>query len=175
LEKRDTKIAYYLDKVFGFPEPRRMLVILSENYAPESTSGWGLPSKDKDTCMLGYLIGKNRISEYKSALSVFIHEMIHSLLFKYKIINNKEKNSGMFEEAVLDYFVPYGMLTDRLELRKRQSVKEYYNANILGRPESKEMALQLLPVMEKYDKIFGKQTIWRFLSDNGFSRYIKKS
>jgi hypothetical protein len=171
----DKELATYFMKVFGFHIPRRLVIILAENHLPYASSGRALPSRHSDTSLAGYLIGRKSTGAHRHSSAVLIHEMVHSSLFNHKIINEKESDSGMFVEAVIDYFVPNGMLAHKLGLVERLTIDGFHRRNVRDRPESKSMSERLLPAMKEYEKNFGKQTIWDFLSENGFDKYMIQS
>ena len=115
--------------------------------------------------ILGNIINGN----YKSAneiIDVLQHELLHSLIFRQNSLKLKENNN--FEEALLDYFAPFGMLSSKVGLIDNYNLeKQWKKANLL-RPYASNESNELLPVMKKYQKVCGKMTIWAFLYKNGF-------
>jgi SOS response regulatory protein OraA/RecX len=64
------------------------------------------------------------------------------------------------------------MLAYKVGISKTLDIEECCKKNVAERPESSDISQQLLPAMKEYDKEFGKQTIWKFLSERGFDRYM---
>ncbi len=76
------------------------------------------------------------------------------------------------EESLLDYFVPYGILMERLGIYKKIKIAELYSKNITRRPYASSMPKRLLPYIEQYCKNHLNETIWEFLNKNGFDKQI---
>ncbi len=77
-----------------------------------------------------------------------------------------------FEEALFDYFVPYGILAEYLDLYKRIEMVDLCSRNMKRRPYASSMSRRLLPYMEHYFKNPPDETIWEFLNKNGFDKQI---
>jgi len=105
-------------------------------------------------------------------IAVIMHEMLHALILRHRIINRGKDRGEYFEEAVLDYFVPHGMLAQKLKIIEKGSVKDYYEYNLKNRKYAEKVSKELLPAMEEYEKLNAKSDIWTFLKAKGFGKYF---
>lgn len=103
-------------------------------------------------------------------MGVITHELLHSLIDKYEVL--APNDGSYFEEALLDYFCPNGILAEKLGLTKKMDIGYYHSRNTNMRPYSLEMSKRLLSHIEAYYNISPKETIWQFLSERGFEKYI---
>ncbi len=164
----ENKINTWFYKIFGFNLPKKVTMILAENYNSNSSAASFLTN---NPIILGNIINEN----YKSAneiIDVLQHELLHSLIFRQNSLKLKENNN--FEEALLDYFAPFGMLSSKVGLIDNYNLeKQWKKANSL-RPYASNESNELLPVMKRYQKVCGRMTIWNFLYKNGFKNYINQ-
>ncbi len=164
----ENKINTWFYKIFGFNLPKKVTMILAENYNSNSSAASFLTN---NPIILGNIINEN----YKSAneiIDVLQHELLHSLIFRQNSLKLKENNN--FEEALLDYFAPFGMLSSKVGLIDNYNLeKQWKKANSL-RPYASTESNELLPVMKRYQKVCGRMTIWNFLYKNGFKNYINQ-
>ncbi len=162
----ENKINTWFYKIFGFNLPKKVTMILAENYNSNSSAASFLTN---NPIILGNIINEN----YKSAneiIDVLQHELLHSLIFRQNSLKLKENNN--FEEALLDYFAPFGMLSSKVGLIDNYNLeKQWKKANAL-RPYASNESNKLLPVMKRYQKVCGRMTIWDFLYKNGFKNLI---
>lgn len=152
----------WVKKIFGKPLPRKVYVIPFENYSRSSTSGT-LLIENPPAVGLG---GNFRNS--KHLFGVFLHEVLHAVVDP--II--REGNSS-FEEALLDYFVPHGILAEKFGLIKKFDFAAHKKKVLQNRKCSADESEKLASVMQEYRSILGKKTIWQFLQEKGFGYYLK--
>ncbi|MDE1804572.1 MAG: hypothetical protein KGH59_02190 [Candidatus Micrarchaeota archaeon] len=177
-KKNAKKIEKHVMAVFGFEMPKEATVILSETGSPGSVNGGAPSSNKKDySVIFGMGIGEGNKNNFKIILGVFVHEILHRTIDMNGTLKEGkrgERDRARFEEAVLDYFVPDGMLSEKVGLIKKREIEDYKRRMNLNRPDSKEISNQLLEHIKEYDKSYGKETIWKFLAKRGFARYINQ-
>ncbi len=166
IKVHENKINTWFYKIFGFNLPKKVTMILAENYNPNFSAASSLTN---NPVIFGSIINEN----YKSAneiIDVLQHELLHLLIFRQNSLKLKENNN--FEEALLDYFAPFGMLSSKVGLIDNYNLeKQWKKANAL-RPYASNESNKLLPVMKRYQKVCGRMTIWDFLYKNGFKNLI---
>ncbi|MGC8572377.1 MAG: hypothetical protein ACP5LH_03820 [Candidatus Micrarchaeia archaeon] len=177
MENYDNKkddIEYYFKNVFGFNIPKIKIILYVVN-SFQGSKGCSIPLNAKEIALVGYIVNKNDlINKKEDMLLIILHEVLHSLINSNNIINNKALNFRMFEEALLDYFLPNGILAPKLINNKEKDVNIYHKENVSFRPTSYDMSRRLLPVIEEYKnkKPFGVETIWEFLKKSEFKEYL---
>jgi hypothetical protein len=170
---KEGKIKKEFKNIFDFNLPDQLFVVLTGAlYHDDQLSGSGLYSNSKNLAISLEVSYENKSKDYiQTALSVLLHELLHILIQK----NNKlTYNSGdYFEEALIDYFVPHGIISRNLGIEKRDTINDYFEYNAKVRPYAKEISEKLLPILEEYNKMNNKENIWNFLKKKGLSKYIK--
>lgn len=177
--KKQKEIKYWVKKIFGFELPRKIFIVLSEVYDPQRTQG-GAMSHNPFVINLAFFY-KYMERQVTSQAAVTLHEILHLQIQESKILKeeNKGYGSGDFEEALIGYFVPGGVLASKLDLldKTRKGVEngnpEEVYEQYQDRYFSKELK-RLLPAMKKYYKVCGKITVWEFLNKNGFNKMINQ-
>lgn len=165
------EISEQLKATFGFDLPRSLTIALAQNFGPHSGSGSRLYySEAEDECYISYRLGKEQ--DHKIYIGIVLHELLHCLIQKYGIID-KQNDKDYFEEALLDYFVPNGILSGRLGLSQEKDIVYYHNSNTAMRRYSTETSRKLLPHIEEYYKSSSRETIWQFLAKRGFDNCIR--
>ena len=91
------------------------------------------------------------------------------------IINRKIEEGSYFEEALLDYFCPYGIISEKIGLIKRSTLKDYHQHNIKSRPYSAKISGVPLPIIKDYYKNINNSTIWEFLNDKNFDSLLNRN
>ena len=99
----------------------------------------------------------------KKIIGVLLHEFAHSLLKVSMPPNLTELKSAFFEDALLDYFAPYGILDMKIGLIKSLDIEVHQKEQETLRPYSSGTSRMLLPIMKEYYPVCGEKTIWRFL------------
>ncbi|MDE1827764.1 MAG: hypothetical protein KGH65_01230 [Candidatus Micrarchaeota archaeon] len=176
--KNAKKIEKHVMAVFGFKMPKSATVILSETENPSSVNGGAMSSNKKDySVIFGMGIGEKNRSDFKIIIGVFVHEILHRAIDMNGTLKEEkpgERGREQFEEAVLDYFVPEGILSQKVGLVDKLEIEEYKKKMDRNRPDSKEITDQLLEPMREYYKSYGKETVWKFLAKRGFAKYINQ-
>jgi hypothetical protein len=159
--------------VFGAKLPESITLLLTEFYGGGTQGG----KICDDPVVLSYSRNvrdeRNKTGgNNNSWVPVLIHETLHSILGRNGLIQRRWMQGSSFEEALLDFFCPMGMLTEKLGFHERQTLEEYQKYNVRNRPSSKEMSDRLMPYMKKYHEMIGKMTVWEFLKGGGFEDVI---
>ncbi|MCL5239327.1 MAG: hypothetical protein M1286_02560 [Candidatus Marsarchaeota archaeon] len=163
LEANRKDMEEWVRKVFGFRLPQSIDIIL--NTAPIARNFSNGSSVSYDPFIITLDFYKYR----KSVLGVIMHEVLHSLIRKHKLLKEDARRGYRpFEEALLDYFVPDGMLAEKLGLVPKLNIKMLQEKSESNRRWASDESKRLLPAMEEYHKICGKSTIWSFLKKKGF-------
>ncbi len=156
-------------RMFGMELPDEAIIIIGEGFNPNS--GQGGMILEKNPIVLGYCVNPRDLD--RPMLSVIVHEILHSLLGARGLIR-REKGGAIFEEALLDYFAPYGILTENSGLGKKESIERYHEYNVRNRPSSREISSKLLPIMQRYQRSGYKKPIWSFLKEEKeFKKFLK--
>lgn len=156
--------------VFGFPLPEEITLILAENLDTEMSVTGGL-ILDKDPVLIGYSRSFHDL-ENTYLPGIILHEMLHAIIGSNSLINRKTAKSRFFEEALLDYFCSYGIISEKLCLIKKASIDEYHRINVKNRPYTSNISNMLLPMIQNYYKNFENNTVWEYLDKNKFSDLI---
>lgn len=168
---KSTEIAEQLKAMFGFDLPKSIVIALAQNFEPRSGSGSRIYySETEDKCYISYRLGKEQ--DFGICIGIILHELIHCLIQKYAIVD-KQNDKDYFEEALLDYFVPTGLLAADLGLTKKKDARYYHICNTTKRRYSAEMSARLLPFIDEYCKNRQGQNIWQFLEKRGFDSYMQ--
>lgn len=154
-------IGDWLRKIFGFELPGSIDIVLDRRH-DKHTGGNSCKSD-------GILISLQLDGTDKSNVAILLHELLHSLIEKKAIIKRRGPENNYFEEALLDYFAPSGILDQRIGLVKSLDVEEHQKWQAKLRPYSAEYSTKLLPVIKEYYGICGETTIWQFLKEKGFA------
>jgi hypothetical protein len=158
---KQSKFEALIKKVFDCGLPEEVFVVVYENYNPHGSSGTCLVNSP---CLIGVA---GNFTTPGRLLGTFLHEVLHSHVKTFL------KDNIMFEEALLDYFTPGGLLMDKLGFLKDFDLSKHQENIVRQRPSSKKESLELLPAMQKYLPIIGKKTIWQHLKDEGLGKYLK--
>lgn len=155
------KIATWLVRIFGVNLPRKIDIVLDRN-KDKWSSGNSLRS---DIGVVIYLQTK-RYS--KDKLAIILHELLHSLIREKGLIEKKASENNYFEDALLDYFVPNGILDKKIGLIETLDIEKHQKEQEELRPYSLEASRRLLPLIGEYYAICGEKTIWQFLKEKNF-------
>jgi hypothetical protein len=157
-KNHEEKIGVWLLRIFGFKLPGKIDLVLDCTHGRNSNGSCLSPNPS---------IVSLQIESYNNGYpGVLLHELLHSLIGKDGSIIGAAKN---FEEALLDYFAPQGVLDEKVGLIKTLDIDEHQKSQERGRPYSIEESRRLLPVIKEYYKICGEKTIWRFLEEKRFT------
>ncbi len=174
-ESEKDDIASYFGKIFGFSPPKKLLIILLQTGAESGSTGRCIAINDSQTALIGYLFSTDEITNKKSmVLGIILHELLHSLIESNGILNRKNPDSYLFEETLVDYFLPNGILSHRLKHSEPRDIDIYQKENIIFRPSSKSMSEGLLPIIKEYDDSFAERTIWEHLKKSAFRIYLNE-
>lgn len=158
------KASSWVKKIFGKPLPDKVVVIPYGYPIPWSKSGTRLISSP---VLIGMTTGYR---DYRSFFDVLLHEILHALV-KDRI---RKPDRSWFEEALLDYFVPDGILSEKLGLIGKLDLGKHLERVVQSRSYAAEAARKLFPVIEKYYPICGQVNVWEFLRENGLESYLEK-
>lgn len=86
----------------------------------KGSGGSGLYS-NKDMAINLCIYNQNPDEYVLDMIAIAIHEILHMLISKHNTINRK-MDKDYFEEAVLDYFVPHGILSHKLGIIKGDNI-----------------------------------------------------
>lgn len=165
------RIDSWLGRIFGFRLPDEITLILGEYHDPNSSGGGSMVG---DPVIIGYLVNgtfsSNPAGAARRAADVMQHELLHSLIARSRMI--KAPGVSGFEEALLDYFAPSGMLSAKVGLADRYDLMEQHSLVVANRPGASRESERLMPAMEEYNKVCGDVTVWGFLAAHGFEGYI---
>jgi hypothetical protein len=169
----EARLADEIKDMFGFGLPIYTTIAISGAFYTDGKhcSGSHLFSTPDNlfiTLEVSYNIDMKR--DMDTLFSVFIHELLHGLMGQKGL--RIKRDGDYFEEALLDYFAPYGLLAQKLGLARVESAEKCYSVNIRNRPYSRTMGQRLLPYMKEYYKGHDS-TVWRYLAKRGFKKYIK--
>lgn len=165
-------------RIFGFELPERVSVVLSDSFYWQGGGGSFIAARKDDVLVsleVSLSMAKNA-REAKYSVPVLLHELLHGLIDNYGVIESagSDKPSNWFEESLLDYFVPDGIMAYRLGLRKERTLKECSERSSAFRPYAKDVSKELLPLIEEYSRMEDAPTVWKFLSETKFGKYIQK-
>ncbi len=154
----DSNINVLLNKFFAFKLPDEIDIIIDYDTIASFTGS-----------SLSYspLIISIQMPKYSNKIiTISLHEILHSLINKNK---NIPEDKYRFEEALLDYFAPNGIIDEKLELLDSFKIEERFESLISNRPYAINEAKELLPIIKEYCEMSDKITIWEFLKKSGFS------
>ncbi len=156
-KKHEEDIEVWLERIFGFKLPVEVNLVVDHYYA-KNTGGSSLSS---DPAIVSL-----RMREYANEyVGVLLHELLHSLVRKAKIFATSSMGNGSFEEALLDYFAPAGLLDWKAGLIASLDVIEHQRRCERLRPYASGNSRMLLPFIQEYSTICGEKTIWQFLKE----------
>ncbi len=156
-KKHETKINYLLNNIFLFNLPEEVNLIVDYDITTSFTGS----SLSYDPVIISV-----QMPEYANKImTISLHEILHSLINKNKTI---PEDKYRFEEALLDYFAPRGIIDEKLNLINNFNIKERFEQIIFNRPYVKEEAQKLLPIIKNYYKVSEKTNIWKFLKKSGY-------
>ncbi|OJI08093.1 MAG: hypothetical protein BK997_01135 [Candidatus Micrarchaeum sp. ARMAN-1] len=168
----ENAISNAIQSVFRFELPKR-LVLIMDKYGKITGSYGHKLAVNKDTGVIGYSISASALSRDRmEPVSVILHEMLHVLISKYKIVKHMG-DSKTFEEAFIRYFAPYGMLTAKLGLQPDRWFEDYLKQ--ISGFKSYSYFAKLTEVMSAYSRMPYGTDIWDFLDKNGLGEYIDTS
>ena len=156
--KKD-EISFWLRKIFGFKLPIKLDIVL-DYFERKGIHGTSIISNPP---LIALQLNKYR----KSCVTIVLHELLHSLIREHRLLRTKKFQQRYFEEALLDYFVPYGILDEKIGLIKYLDIEKHQIEQDRLRPYASNESRRLLPLIKEYYKICGKETIWSFLKEKG--------
>lgn len=148
--------------IFGIEPPEAVNIVLCEGFNEDWVKGQMLSTNP-------ITIGISVYTDIDNMLMVMLHELLHALLYRENMINySAQKGAGAFEEILLRYFVPHGLLAARLGIKNT------------GIEIAKEEAMRVEPnitatlfnAIKTYDEAGQGETIWKHLKDTQFSHLI---
>jgi hypothetical protein len=157
--------------IFGFQLPKNISFVIRKSY----TNATYANMLTANPIIIG--LSLNSGFNLPKKTSIILHEILHALIKINNKINyttNLQGSANLFEEALIDYFAPYGILTEKLGLTEQKEIDIYCMDAIRYRPKSKEISQELLPVIKSYYQSKFEQTIWGYLSDTKFKDFITR-
>ena len=153
-KKLESNLASWISKIFGFDLPNHLDVLLY--VGPFFGQGRYITANPPAVSLA--------FEEYKeSKISVLTHELLHYLIEKSGIKTDLAAVGQSFEEALLDYFCPNGIMDEKLGLISKLDLDAHQRIQSALRPASKSSSEKLLPAIKEYYKQCGDTTIWDFL------------
>lgn len=172
-DRNEVLIEKEIKQTFGFDLPDKIYIVINKGLYDNGSGGSGLYSSSKNIAISLDIANNQDSDKYiLSLIAVVIHEMLHMLISRHNVIN-REKDKQYFEEAILDYFVPHGILAENLGIIEKKSIIDYHEHNIKNRKYAENISKKLLPVIEEYNKLKTKENIWVFLKKRGFNKYFE--
>lgn len=157
----------WIKKIFGKSLPEKVVVIPFGYPLTFSSSGTVLV---RSPVVVGMTMGYRSEKVY---LGVLLHEILHALVRDEMKSSRLPGASNWFEEALLDYFVPDGILAEKIGLFEKLDLEELKKKNLRCRRYAAGDSEKLFPIIKEYYEVCGKKTIWEFLRENGFGSYLK--
>lgn len=153
--------------------PREVELYLVYSLDPGSYFGSGSVYNGRAIGLL--TINEQNINDLSYKFSIFLHELLHILLYYNRIYLDKD-----FEEALLDYFAPRGLLDAKLGYLSWDEVREKLSNLQLDARETREHLnyyenysyfVEKLKVLQDYDF---SENVWEYLlkrvEDEGIKR-----
>ncbi len=166
-ETYEKESAMLVGKIFGFTFPERLDVVLDLR-GGVARSGSSLIADPPTIAM--------HLDKYeRSCITLMLHELLHALVRKNKIIRSDKQTPRWLEDAVIEYFVPHAIIDEKLGFIDSFNIDEFEKEREFARPYAAEEFRRLLPHIKEYYKICGKKTIWRFLEEKGFDTFRTNS
>ncbi len=157
-KKFEPQIKEKIKNIFGFDLQEKLFVIL--DIANGFSQGMTL-SRNLPMVALSYPAYSRKI------ISVLLHEMLHTLITDNLKVSLSLKDYNL-EEALLDYFAPFGMLDDQIGLRSSKlDIEKHAIQQQNLRPKAASISKDILNIMKEYQNICGNITIWEFLENKG--------
>ncbi len=151
------EIELRVKEIFGVTFPDKAYIILN---FPKSHRSGGASLSEKPPILT--LRAETYTTKY---VFIIIHELLHS------IVDFESYEIGKVEtEALLDYFVPNGIIEYKMGLIKDFNLSKNHAIQTVLRPESTNASKLLLSYMEKYITKGSHKTIFEFLQENGYFR-----
>lgn len=166
INKYSQLINKLMKRIFGFNLPEKIFVIPKQNYNKGRSRGFMFNSKP-----VIITLTINNWNNEKELLAVMLHEILHAKILEKDIINRKKGNSIEFEEPLIQYFAPFGILSGESHLIKKDSIENYNKRDYTRFIEVKD---KLLPIIKKYYEDGMKSTIWDYLKNTEFKKYINR-
>lgn len=158
-------------RIFKMELPKTLVIILDKHSVKNGSHGQKLAA-NKEVSVIGYRIGELALKrDSNEPVSVILHELLHCLFSSYNVFERKYE--GELEEAILRYFAPYGILTERLGLQK-PDVRGTYIEQLKGAC-SQELANKLNKILPRYSEAIDKMNFWEFISKSDLKESINKN
>lgn len=155
LEVYNSRISIWVKKIFGFNVPHKVDLVLDRSPL-KGDRGASLLSNPSIISLQIYRYDKRIIG-------VLLHEILHSLIGNSANLKSKRARCGYAEEALLDYFTPYGILDRKIGLTNSLNIEKHQKEQERLRPYSAETSRALLSAIKEYYSACGETTIWSFL------------
>jgi hypothetical protein len=166
-EKIKDKMEKRVQEIFRMQLPNKLVIILDE-YGNKNNSFGQKLAVNRNIGVISYSMGRYVLKKDKNEpISVIIHELLHVLFSKYNVIKNTDRG---FEEALLRYFAPYGLLSEVFGFQSHRMAGNYLEQ--ITSVCSMETAQKLNNLMMEYTKVVGQEDIWSFLLKTDFKSYI---
>ncbi len=163
-DKNKDVFAKEIKKFFGFDLPKTLNITMNVTSHKNGGQGSELFATENNVAIqLGISYGTNPKQDINIPLRAITHELIHGLIEQNNQREAIAKYGEYFEEALLDYFVPDGMLAQELGLMKeKMTLDEICDNENEMRPYAAASSKELLPCIKEYSKN-SNTTIFEFL------------
>ncbi len=165
LHSKEDDINDTLDEMLGVKLPKQAMLILDEKKGQPKDRVVGGQALNAAPVVIGCYLSHVKHDDPdrlgKELACVTLHELLHMILPNRDRLIDTYK-SHLFEEALISYLAPEGLLTERLGLSGHKSVNEIYENNVAVRPYLKDYAKMLLPIMKRFDST-KNGSVWKFI------------
>ena len=147
----------WIKQLFEAALPEKVIVVLSDS-GSVAVNAFGSSFNYTDPPIICCFVSSEDPKQAaKEAVPVLIHELIRI------IVSKQHAMSFDNEEALIDYFAPHGILTERLGLTEKASIEEYAKQNSMANPRSSAVTNALLPYIKSLCQQIETQSVWSAL------------
>lgn len=160
----EDRMRLWVGRVFGFDLPGSVLVIADTNDDIHGNQSGSYVAEHGGIPVVGFL-GPSANTTAQDIVDAMLHELLHAAV---------RQNRGIipdlalcYEEALMDYFCPSGILSCKIGLTDRYDIADDHRMKMAGRPDSAGESAYLYGSVERYIRMLQADeevpTIWGFL------------
>ncbi len=167
MESREGELSDLIKRIFDFTLPMSVNVVLCELYRAITSQGINLAY---DPPIIGLSIPQDL--QNNDIIDKFVHELMHIMMVKSKRLDYRKDGAKAFEEALIRYFTPRGIISKELKIERHTSLTK-----IRGEIRSSHRGQlfdfdNLMEIAEDYSKNISKQTIWDTLKSTKYKSFL---